>query len=149
MRARDLTLPDRRPEGVLDLVDKNGQRLQLVHLGEVARPAGRSSNSRPLSVFREAQTGLLRVIHRELALRFASWVPGSRRRTILADAGCGLRRVNPFIPDQIVVSPPAERSTGPELIALANRWMEMEEVVFALGAEGSAGRDGGEDRRKV
>ena len=135
MRVRDLALPD-RPLGAVDLVDKQGQRLQLVHLGEVARPAARSSTvpssaSPRLSVFREAATGLLRVAHRELVLRFASWVPVSRRHAIVVDAGCVLRRFNPFISDQIVVSPHERRSTGLELIALANRWMEMEEVVFA------------------
>ncbi|HYU32122.1 MAG TPA: S8 family serine peptidase [Thermoanaerobaculia bacterium] len=131
MRARDLVLAGRRPEGVVDLVDKNGRRLQLLHLGEEARPAARSSTSPRLSVFREAATGLLRVAHRELVLRFASWVPASRRRAILADAGCALRRFNPFISDQIVVSPRERRPTGLELIALANEWMEMDEVVFA------------------
>jgi len=131
MRARDLVLAEQRPEGVVDLVDKGGQRLQLLHLGEAARPAARSSTSPRLSVFREASTGLLRVAHRELVVRFASWVPMSRRRAILADAGCVLRRFNPFIADQIVVSPRERRPTGLELIALANSWMQLEEVGFA------------------
>lgn len=135
MRARDLVLPD-RPLGAVDLVDKQGRRLQLLDLGEAIRPAARSSMSPPptsprLSVFREAATGLLRVAHRELVLRFASWVSPSRRRDIVEDAGCALRRFNPFIPDQIVVSPQERRPTGLELIALANRWMKMEEVIFA------------------
>jgi hypothetical protein len=124
-------LPDRRPEGVVSLVEKNGQRLQLVSLGEAPRPASRSSSSPPLSLFREADTGLLRVVHRELVVRFAARVSETRRRAILADGRCAIRRINPFIPDQAVVFQPAGRSAGPELIALANRWMEMEEVVFA------------------
>lgn len=131
MRACDLVLPDRRPEGVVHLVDKNGQRLQLVDLGEAARPASRSSSGPPLSLFREADTGLLRVVHRELVIRFARWVPEARRRAILADGRCGIRRINPFVPDQAVVFQPTGRSAGAELIALANRWMEMEEVLFA------------------
>jgi subtilisin family serine protease len=130
MRARDLMFED-RPLGIVDLVDKEGQRLQLLHLGEATRTAARSSTSPRLSVFREAATGLLRVVHRELVLRFASGVPVSRRRSILADAGCVLRRINPFLSDQIVVAPQERRPTGLELVALANRWMEMEEVVFA------------------
>ncbi len=130
MRARDLAIPD-RPLGAVDLVGKEGQRLQLLHLGEAERPAVRSSTSPWLSVFREAATGLLRVVHRELVLRFASWVPVERRHAIVEDADCVLRRFNPFISDQIVVSPHERRPTGLELVALANHWMEMEEVVFA------------------
>lgn len=131
MRARDLALPGGRPEGVVDLVNKKGQRLQLLYLGEATRQASRSSGGSVLSVFREAKTGLLRVIHHELILRFASWASDARRRALLTDARCDIRRVNPFISDQVVVSPSEERSTGMDLIALANRWMEMEEVVFA------------------
>lgn len=135
MRARDLVLPD-RPRGVVDLISKEGPKLQLLDLGEVVRPAARSSTvlssaSPRLSVFRDAATGLLRVVHRELVLRFARWVPRLRRRAILADAGCVVRRLNPFIPNQIVVAPHERRLPGAELVALANRWMEMEEVVFA------------------
>jgi subtilisin family serine protease len=131
MRAQDLALQDRRPEGVVDLVDKSGQRLQLVHLGEVPRPAGRSSSGPPLSLFREANTGLLRVVHRELVLRFAHRTSEARRRAILADARYTIRRVNPFFADQIVVVHSSGEPAGSGLIALANRWMEMEEVVFA------------------
>jgi len=112
MRVCDLVIPDRRPEGVVNLLDKHGQRLQLVYLGEAARPASRSSSSPPLSLFREANTGLLRVAHRELVLRFAHWVPEARRRAILADGRCSIRRVNPFVPDQAVVFQPAGKSPG-------------------------------------
>lgn len=140
MRARDLVFSD-RPLGVVELVDKKGERLQLLDLGEAVRSAARSSTARSstalsstsprLSVFRDAATGLLRVVHRELVLRFASWVPPSRRHAIVVDAGCVLRRLNPFVADQIVVTPEERRPAGAELVALANRWMEMEEVVFA------------------
>lgn len=132
MRVRDLFTALRPSQGgLVELVDRRGPRLRLIHLGEVAQQAGRLLDRPPLTVFWESGTGCLRVTHRELVLRFAGSVPESRRRAILAEGGCTVLRVNPFIPDQVVVSRPEKRPAGDELIALANRWMEMEEVLFA------------------
>lgn len=134
MRARDLMIPAGQPFGrdAVDLIDKKGRRLRLIHLGEAERPASRSSNAPPFSVFWTAETRLLRVTHRDLVIRFSPFVPYARRQAILADGHCKVRRVNPFIPDQLVVFQPEGKSSGVELISLANRWMEMEEVVFAV-----------------
>jgi len=89
------------------------------------------SQGPPPTVFRESETGLLRMVYREIVVRFHPAAQESRRGAILADGGFEVRRINPFVPEQLVVFQPERRYTGEELIEIANRWTEMDEVVFA------------------
>jgi subtilisin family serine protease len=85
----------------------------------------------PPTVFRETETGLLRMVYREIVIRFYSHTSDARRRAILADGGFEVRRVNPFVADQVVVYQPDRRYSGEELVEIANRWTQMDEVAFA------------------
>lgn len=116
----------------IELRDKQGRHLQLIRLGEIAARASHQPRTGPPSVvFRDAASGLRRVVDRELVLRFRASVSEVRRRIILRDQGFVVRRVNPFVPDQRVVFQPERRVPAEGLIEIANRWTEMEEVVFA------------------
>ena len=118
--------------GVIELIDKQRRSLRLIRLGEAAERASHPPRKGPPSVvFRDAASGLLRVVDREMVLRFRSSAPEVRRRAILRDQGLVVRRINPFIPDQVVVFQPEGQSPAVELD----------------GAEGSVGEDGGQDRR--
>ena len=58
---------------LFELLDKSGQRIQLIGLGG--------------DVFREATSGLIRVIDHELVIRFCPDVPERLRRNILRPHG--------------------------------------------------------------
>lgn len=93
-------------------------------------PAPAPSGPPPV-VFRETASGLLHMVYREMVIRFAHATSEKRRRDILKKEGLKVRRINLFIPDQVVVHDPAGKRSGEDLIEISNRCMEMEEVVFA------------------
>ena len=82
---------------LFELLDKRGQRIQLVGLDG--------------DVFREATSGLIRVIDHELVIWFRPDVPERLRRNILRPHGFVVCRMNAFVPHQWVVSRP-ERVFG-------------------------------------
>lgn len=91
----------------------------------------RSQVGPPPAAFRETASGLLHVVYREIVVRFTHATSAKRRRDILSDRGFKVRRANPFIPNQVVVYAPERRYAGEELVEVSNRWMGLEEVVFA------------------
>lgn len=101
---------------LFELLDKRGQRVQLVGLDG--------------DVFREATSGLIRVIDHKLVIRFRPNVPERLQRNILKLHGLVVCRMNAFIPDQLIVSLPGRRVSGEELIDLSNELTKLEEVVL-------------------
>jgi subtilisin family serine protease len=85
----------------------------------------------PVGVFKEKQSGLLRVVHKELVIRFGDGVSQKKRQQILAKHGLEIRGQNRFIKQQFVVKHRKEKHTGAALVDLANQCMELDEVVFA------------------
>jgi subtilisin family serine protease len=85
----------------------------------------------PPAVFRERESGLVRTVYREIVVRFKAGTPAKTRRQIFARHDFEVRRVNPFVPDQVVVAHAARRRTGAELVDIANDWAELDEVAFA------------------
>jgi len=101
----------------VELLDKRGQRIELIGLDG--------------DVFREAASGLIRVIDQELVIRFRPNVPERLRREILLPHGFVVCRKNAFIPDQWVVSYTGRRTLGEELIDVSNELTQLEEVALA------------------
>jgi subtilisin family serine protease len=95
-----------------------------------AAPAEPPKGSPP-TVFRDEDSGALRVVYRELAVRFARKVPRETRKKILASKGFAIRRENPFVRDQYIVYHPGRKYDGEELLEIANQWTELDEVLFA------------------
>src|SRR5262245_40375841 len=54
----------------------------------------------PPVAFREADTGLLHVVYREVTVRFKHGVSQKKRQTILKKHNFKVRAVNPFVDDQ-------------------------------------------------
>ena len=103
---------------------------------ELGRRAGNAGTPAPAkgpppTTFRDEASGALRVVYREIVVRFGSKVPAATRRRILADRGFAVRRRNAFVRDQLVVYHPARRYAGEELLDIANAWTGLDEVVFA------------------
>lgn len=117
-------------DSVVDLLDKRGRRNQLVRLEVFPGFLGLRQGPPP-TVFQETESGLLRVVYRELVIRFQPRIPGKRRRDILRRRGLEVRRTNVFIPDQVVVHQPGRRSVGEELVEISNELIHLEEVAMA------------------
>lgn len=96
------------------------------NMGGVAPPKGP-----PPVTFRDEASGALRVIYREIAVRFKAKIPQATRRQILATYGFSVRRRNPFARDQWVVYHPDRKYGGEQLLEIANTWTGLDEVVFA------------------
>lgn len=103
---------------------------------ELGRRAGNAGAAMPAKgpppvTFRDEASGALRIVYREVAVRFGRTVPPATRRKILADRGFVVRRRNAFVRDQVVVYHPDRRYSGEELLDIANAWTGLDEVVFA------------------
>jgi len=85
----------------------------------------------PPVTFRDEASGALRVVYREIVVRFKAKIPQEMRRKILQANGFAVRRRNPFVRDQVVVYQTDRKYTGEELLEIANTWTGLEEVVFA------------------
>ncbi len=118
------------PDSVIDLLDKRGRRVQLVRLEGFPGFQGPQQGPPP-TVFQETGSGLLRVVYREMVIRFQPRVSGRRRRDILKRHGLGIRRANAFIPGQVVVHLPDRSPAGEELVEISNELIQLEEVVMA------------------
>ena len=86
----------------------------------------------PPVAFREKKTNLLRVVYREVVVRFKPATPQKTRQAILKDRGFTVRRANPFVPDQVIVYDPKRNHSGDKLLDIANQWSELDEVVFSV-----------------
>jgi subtilisin family serine protease len=128
---RSFEMPSREA-GSIELLGKKGERTELVLLnGGIFRNVARSPESPPPAIFREAVSGLLRVAHREVVIRFKLSVPARRRQAILGWFGFGVLRRNTFISDQMVVRHSGGKYVGEDLIEISNRLIGLDEVVLA------------------
>jgi hypothetical protein len=85
----------------------------------------------PPVTFRDEASGALRVVYREIVVRFGHKVPQATRRRILAGHGFVVRRRNAWARDQVVVYHPDRKYAGEELLGIANAWTALDDVVFA------------------
>jgi subtilisin family serine protease len=89
----------------------------------------RRLQSSPPAVFRERNTGLVRMVYREAVIRFRKGISEQRIDQILRRHGYKLRHQNRFVREQFVVFQPSK--SGAAVLEAANDCAEMEEVVFA------------------
>jgi subtilisin family serine protease len=108
--------------------------------GQIARAAGAFfrlraeeglSKEPPLGVFRETATGLLRVVHKQIMLRWAAKAPAKARKQILDDNGLEVVSKNRFVKHQVAVRSRGLKKEGAALVDLANALMGLPEVEFA------------------
>ncbi len=97
--------------------------------GNVGAPA--PAQGPPPVTFRDEASGALRVVYREIVVRFRRQVPLATRRRILAQHGFVVRRRNAWARDQVVVYRPDRKYAGEELLEIANAWTALDDVVFA------------------
>ena len=97
----------------------------------VAQSLGRELDQPRPAVFKDASGGLLRVVHREIVVRFRKGTPPAVQQRILAEAGFEERSRSAFAPLQLIVIDKAKRRYGADLFGVVERWRKVEEVVFA------------------
>lgn len=85
----------------------------------------------PPVAFRERATGLVRVVYREIVVRFRAGTPERSRTAMLRAHGLVVRRKNAFVRDQVIAYHPDRRWSGEELLAIANQYAESDDVMFA------------------
>lgn len=83
------------------------------------------------AVFEDAESGLLRLVYKEIMIRLRKGVPARIRDQILRKHGFGIRSKSRFVPNQFVVKHKSGRRVGADLLSIANDWAEMEEVAFS------------------
>jgi subtilisin family serine protease len=108
-----------------------GRTHGLLPAGPRIKAARSTPTGPPLARFREADSGLLRTVYREVVVRFRPGLSARTRRAILGAHSLVARRVNDFVSDQVVVVDKARRRVGADLIDAANALAEQPDVVFA------------------
>lgn len=84
------------------------------------------------SVFRDSKTGLLRLLYREIVIRFRAKLSARNRRAHLRDLGLEVVRRSEASPHIVFVRDPLDSRRGNDLVRIANRLAERDdEIVYA------------------
>ncbi len=94
-------------------------------------PRIRRAAPTPLPAAFEDEHGCLRLVYKEIVVRFAPKTKAKTRDKILAKYGFKIRARNSFERSQVVVAHPSGKHFGAELCTIANDWAEADEVRFA------------------
>jgi subtilisin family serine protease len=84
------------------------------------------------TVFEDAVDGRVRVLYKELVVRFKAQASAALRKKLLRRFGFEVRRQNAFVPLQVVATQPKIKHTGSDLVVIANRLAELPEVEFCV-----------------
>lgn len=84
-----------------------------------------------ITAYMDRETQLVRILYKEIVLRFRPQVPQALREAIVRDSGLVVRARNPTVPEQMILSDVAMRHPGEALVRLAARLAALEEVAFA------------------
>lgn len=126
VRAKDIDDPagrlSRAAYAFFDLGSKYPAR-------QVTRAQARKE--KPIGVFREKQTNMLRMVRNEIVVRFRKETPAKRRQQILHKFKLATRSRNPYVREQYVTKSVGGKLVGADLIDPANSLMELDEVAFA------------------
>jgi subtilisin family serine protease len=84
-----------------------------------------------ITAYMDRESRLMRILYKEIVLRFKPQVPQKTRNAILRDSGLTLWARNPSIPEQMILSDTAMLHPGAELVRLAAKLSTLDEVAFA------------------
>ncbi len=92
---------------------------------------GNVLDRKTITAYMDRETQLMRILYKEIVLRFKPEVSAKVRSAILRESGLTLRTRNPMIPDQMILTDVEMRHPGEELVRLAARLSTLDEVAFA------------------
>lgn len=85
-----------------------------------------------ITAYMDRESQLMRILYKEIVLRFEPQASAKVRSAILRDSGLTLLARNPMIADQMILTDTAMRHPGEELVRLAARLSTLDEVAFAM-----------------
>jgi hypothetical protein len=92
---------------------------------------GNALERKTITAYMDRESQLMRILYKEIVLRFKPQTPAKLRSAILRDHGLTLRARNAMIPEQMIVTDTGMRHPGEELVRLAARLCVLDEVAFA------------------
>jgi len=84
-----------------------------------------------LSAFEDTESGLLRLLYREVMVRFRPGTARVKREAIVRKFGLAVRARHPLVDDQVVLYEQNHRRSGAELVDVALEMAQLDEVAFA------------------
>lgn len=90
-----------------------------------------SLQRKTITAWLDRDTRLMRILYKEIVLRFHADAPQKSRAAILRDTGLKVRSRNPLVPDQYILSDDEHHHPGEALVKLAARLATLDEVAFA------------------
>ncbi|MFO0874108.1 MAG: S8 family serine peptidase [Phycisphaerales bacterium] len=120
VRAAQQTFEFPTPEAARQLAADRGPAKMKARLRE-----------KRFSAFEDEESGMLRVLYREIVVRFAPRVSAATRKALVARHGLAVRGPHPTVPHQWVLYDAARRLGGIGLVEAARSLAESEEVLFA------------------
>ncbi|HEY1137269.1 MAG TPA: S8 family serine peptidase [Xanthomonadaceae bacterium] len=90
-----------------------------------------SLQRKTITAWLDRDTRLMRILYKEIVLRFHADAPQKTRAAILRDTGLKVRSRNPLVPDQYILSDDEHHHPGEALVKLAARLATLDEVAFA------------------
>jgi len=95
------------------------------------RALGNVLERKTISAYLDADTRLMRILYKQIVLRFRAGTPQKLRNAIIRDSGLRLLCENPLAPGQVTLSDDAKLHPGEALVRLAAQLATLDEVAFA------------------
>lgn len=95
------------------------------------RALGNVLERKTISAYLDAETQLMRILYKQIVLRFKPGTPQTLRNAIIRDSGLHLFAENPLAPGQVTLSDEARLHPGEALVRLAAQLATLDEVAFA------------------
>lgn len=95
------------------------------------RALGNVLERKTISAYLDRDTQLMRILYKQIVLRFEPGTPQKLRNAIVRDSGLRLLAENPLAPGQVTLSDDAKLYPGEALVRLAAQLATLDEVAFA------------------
>lgn len=95
------------------------------------RALGDVLERKTISAYLDRETQLMRILYKQVVLRFKPGTPQKMRNAIIRESGLRLFAENPLAPDQVTLSDDMKLHPGEALVRLAAKLSTLDEVAFA------------------
>lgn len=95
------------------------------------RALGNVLERKTISAYLDAETQLMRILYKQIVLRFKPGTPQTLRNAIIRDSGLHLFAENALAPGQVTLSDESRLHPGEALVRLAAQLATLDEVAFA------------------
>ena len=94
------------------------------------RALGNVLERKTISAYLDAETQLMRILYKQIVLRFKPGTPQKLRNAIIRDSGLRLFAENALAPGQVTLSDDDKLHPGEALVRLAAQLATLDEVAF-------------------